>query len=250
MIDVIRSQGISDKAKTAHANQSVWERLEKCQPIVFSKQVRNYEELDVNTFDPHDSESSLSDAPFPTFSIEMLDGPIVGPPDDVPNRFYVWCIVGIEFKPNKFAFLELLETADTSKPEWTVALVVCSAYAKPLIERLRREKTGVESVRQRLEIGTGNEKRVAKIRRIIHVCPKAQTSKYAEGTGREIDWSHRWLVRGHWRALPGRLGKDREGRYCVKDWTWTKDHEKGPEGLPLIAPKTRVVAATRRLELQ
>jgi len=57
--------------------------------------------------------------------------------------------------------------------------------------------------------------------------------------GGEIDWSHRWEVRGHWRKCDG-IGKDREGKRCVNNFTWVKEHEKGPEDLPLIK-KTRII---------
>ena len=50
-----------------------------------------------------------------------------------------------------------------------------------------------------------------------------------------IDWSQRWEVRGHWRRLDAdSIGKDREGNYVVKGWTWVKTHEKGDPSLPFI----------------
>jgi hypothetical protein len=46
-------------------------------------------------------------------------------------------------------------------------------------------------------------------------------------------------VRGHWRKVNG-IGKDRSGEYCVKEFTWVTEHDKGPDGKPLIR-KTRIV---------
>ncbi len=47
------------------------------------------------------------------------------------------------------------------------------------------------------------------------------------GTSNEVEWTHRWIVRGHWRNqyLPSR-GMHRE--------QWIDQHVKGPEDLPLV----------------
>ena len=57
---------------------------------------------------------------------------------------------------------------------------------------------------------------------------RAEPQKY-EGEGRPVEWSHRWMVSGHWRRL------DRDGRIKM---TWVSPHIKGPEDKPFI-PKDR-----------
>lgn len=47
-----------------------------------------------------------------------------------------------------------------------------------------------------------------------------------DGEGQERLWSHRWLVRGHWRRLHAGTPEER--------LTWVMEHVKGPEHLPLI----------------
>lgn len=78
------------------------------------------------------------------------------------------------------------------------------------------------------------------INQIVRIVPKNLKEKTLPLTqGAEIDWSHRWEVRGHWRKIE-LLGKDRSGEYCVNGFTWVKDHIRGPEHLPIVK-KTRVV---------
>lgn len=54
----------------------------------------------------------------------------------------------------------------------------------------------------------------------------------SRGSGESlVEWSHRWVVRGHWRWQA--VGKDRAERRR----TWVNGHIKGPQGAPLIVSK-------------
>jgi hypothetical protein len=59
--------------------------------------------------------------------------------------------------------------------------------------------------------------------------------KHADGeTGTEIEWSHRWLVRGHWRKQwvgprDGEVGVDR-----YQTPVWIHPHVKGPDDAPFL----------------
>jgi hypothetical protein len=82
----------------------------------------------------------------------------------------------------------------------------------------------------------------AKISKIIRVIPHDRKEHAKPLFSKQIDWSHRWTVRGHWRRLePGKLGKDRAGDYVVNGLTWVVNHIKGPDGAPLVDDKIRVV---------
>jgi hypothetical protein len=105
------------------------------------------------------------------------------------------------------------------------------------IKRMNTEKTGLKNVREAIKVGNGDNKRTHRIRRIVYVMPKKEAAVCGE---RDVDWSHRWFVRGHWRTVNG-VGKDRAGDYCVSGYTWVSEYLKGPEGLPVVANKTRVV---------
>lgn len=83
---------------------------------------------------------------------------------------------------------------------------------------------------------------VKNISRIIRIRPKNSTEYIAPIVAREIDWSHRWWVRGHWRKIKGEiaLGKDRSGEYTVKNFTWVTEHLKGPEEMQVVN-KIRII---------
>lgn len=99
----------------------------------------------------------------------------------------------------------------------------------------------VEPLKERMKLGAGPEKRERVIRRVIRVAATKNCKSVRSLAGRAIDWSSRWLVRGHWRKHEG-LGKNRTGDYCVDGFTWVTEHERGPEGAPVVQ-KTRLIAA-------
>lgn len=184
---------------------------------------------------------SISDAPFKVFSIEMESGPLpsqsVLVDESVKLGFKPYCILCEEIKPNKFRFITLIKDKDGKYPT-----IIPSTSEKNTVNYflslLKTQQTGLESVRLKLKIGKGSQKRFHTINHVIHICPKKDVSNYAKGT-KHIDWTHRFSVRGHWRKQNG-LGKDRQGIYCIDGFTWVTEHVRGPEHLPLVK-KTRLV---------
>ena len=59
-----------------------------------------------------------------------------------------------------------------------------------------------------------------------------------QDTGNQVEWSHRWLVRGHWRR---QFFPSRETHVPV----WIHPHVKGPADKPFMEPKPTVYAVTR-----
>lgn len=101
---------------------------------------------------------------------------------------------------------------------------------------------GFEEIKEKIKFrrpSTG-EKIHHKIKKIIHITARTEKAKreIASVTGRQIDWSHRWAVRGHWRKVPG-IGKNRAEEYEVQGFTWVKDCIKGDKKLPFVK-KTRI----------
>lgn len=179
------------------------------------------------------------DAPFKVFSIEMLTDHISIPlPEDLVGEnsvgVYIDCILCIETAPKQFKMIALTKN---TRGIHMAAEIYLGPIVADFIKRLNTEAVGTEGKKIRIPMGTGKNSGVT-IRKVIHVTPKKEREKYAGGT-REVDWSHRWLVRGHWRKVNG-IGKDRSGEYCVKEFTWVTEHDKGPDGKPLIR-KTRIV---------
>lgn len=65
--------------------------------------------------------------------------------------------------------------------------------------------------------------------RIIDVRRAHRTST---GNHHDVEWSHRWIVRGHWRQQP--VGPGRTQRRP----TWVPAHVKGPDDKPLVVRDT------------
>lgn len=107
-----------------------------------------------------------------------------------------------------------------------------------------RGRVASETVRERIKIGTGKTKRTHTIRQIIRVFRKSEIATARPAFSREIDWTHRWEVRGHWRTVSG-IGKNREGEYCIPGFTWVKDFVKGPDDKPLVK-KIRLVEPEKK----
>lgn len=244
MIEVAKSRGIiaveNGKASRFQNIASFWRLVEKNNPFVFSP-------IPGGMLDPtpdgiklrtgYAKEESF-DPPFEVFSIEVLGDSVCKALAQTENCSSE-CILVAEVRPKEFCYFVLITNSITGQQE-IIASNAEGVLVESYLNRLDKEESGFESVRQSVRVGTGSDKRVHRIRRIIHVSPKRGVSAHQAATGRVIDWSHRWTVRGHWVALPGGLGKDREGNYCVANFTWRKEHVKGPEAAPLIT-KTRLV---------
>lgn len=128
-----------------------------------------------------------------------------------------------------------------SKEKLLLKNVTLAALDKILIA-LNASVMGVVSTNEHIKLkNPDGSKHTHKIKKIIYVVPKKDRGKPIPGVATPIDWTHRWTVRGHWRKIEGALGKCRDGCYCTQGFTWVEDHTRGPEHLPLVADKVRLV---------
>ncbi len=256
MIDAARSHGITVQRVDGSApierralTPTEWSYFERCQPFVFTP--TELKDISIAGELINDKLGEIEDAPFPVFSVEIEDetialGSLMSPKN---NEILVNCIMAVETAPNQF--LLYIFVVDNQNP-FTRPTVILATHSliMPLLtkylERMKKEQMGLETCRTNVKLGTGSGKKMHRIRRIIHVAPKkSQTSTFGV-SGRDVDWTHRFEVRGHWRKLELQangeqpIGKDREGNYDVKGFTWVSHHTRGPEHLPLIK-KTRMV---------
>lgn len=236
-------------------SEKEWEILSQVQPFVFSPgepfdRTNSARMAEASYKDGYDDFTGF-DAPFPVFSVENLD--------DTPLDFFIMkdglrretvAIIVVELLPKQYGYYALCRDPAHPKREYKVFKSNTEGETvQAMLERLNKEKMGIESVRQYVKLGTGKKKLTHRIRRIIHVTPKEYISEYPGGH-REVNWTHRFLVRGHWSTFwkdkllrivdHSRIGKDRAGNYCVTGYTWVTEFEKGPKELPLIT-KTRIV---------
>lgn len=98
-----------------------------------------------------------------------------------------------------------------------------------------------ETCRVKIRVGTGKNKEFIKIKNIVRIIPKKERDTARPIIGKNLDFTHRFEVRGHWRKVDG-IGKDRQGNYNVKGFTWVVPFVKGPEEKPLVK-KTRLLTA-------
>jgi hypothetical protein len=210
---------------------------------------RMADEANIFVFEPEgvieDSmlESETIDLPFEVCSFEVRG-------EIMPGGYR--CVLMRELEPRVFEMYCYKESSDRSlmieyvdyrtvKTEGGVRPAQLVSY---LLKRLTKERTGLEEIKLREKIGTGKERRPLGIRKIIRVAPDKRASSVEALAKKAINWSHRWMVRGHWRKHEG-IGKNRQGDYVVSGWTWVASHQKGPEELPLIDDKTRLVLASK-----
>jgi len=110
---------------------------------------------------------------------------------------------------------------------------------KSLLDRVSKEEIGFAKVGHKIKLKTKKGNEFVKIKKVVYVTPKREVKNLLSSVKQEIDWSHQWTVRGHWRNITGKIGKDRDGN-PMADYTWINNYIKGPEHAPLVN-KVRVV---------
>ena len=240
MIDIMTKEGISiSERKLKNDFTNMWKKLEgshdlffeklnECQNFVFSQ---SGDTKDPDIMELGDRELSL---PFPTISIEMLDGHITIPRPSDPIQIYIDCIFVHELEPNRYMILGLLNTNGKHEivpiQDKSTLIII-----ENLLQRLKKENHGIEEVNKKIKIRMKrhgkNIKQNHTIRRIIHVCPGRK--EYNSYGTRKVEWNAAWVTMGHWRRVNG-IGKDRQGSYNQKGYTWVKEHIKGDKSKGII----------------
>ena len=211
--------------------------LSQVQPIVFftDDSVISSEEPAVLMKKPM-VEGIDFDPPFPFFSIEKLSGFLMrGMARSNVVEFYVWCMAAFEPAPNQFHYLALMSSADSCH---VYTMNADHGLVAKFLKKINSENIGSVNSRTIIKLGHGADKFSHRIRKIVYVGKKNETLENPS-LPKDINWSHRWWVRGHWRKVEG-LGKNREGQHCTPGFTWVTEHVKGPEEM-VIVNKVRAV---------
>ena len=256
-----------------------WDSFKKNQALCFSASNETPQELD-----SHNSIEDFYtvDSPFDVFSIEVLNGRVtVGFDEGAGKSVNISCILFADAKipfsstgDGLWAFLlyevggttmvaaHLCYNVEVDNKEKTAAVVKMNGVqfvptnslteiAQKFIARLNTEKAGAVKTNERIKVRNARgENEHYKIRRVIHIVPKNQVNSYAKENKLNIDFSHRWFVRGHWvrfwtdetktKIDLSKVGKNRAGEYVEVGRTWRAEHIKGPDHKPLIR-KTRII---------
>lgn len=235
--DGIRYMEMDDHRPRMISSEPFFKLVEQCQPFVFPLLTDYPTELpSMVDAQGHTVVYLPLDPPFSVFSIEVLGADVSVPLASADVKANIHCIMAYELEPRKLAYY----VHGTVNGRTVVfSSRVFDVMVKGFVDRINSQSMGVEAVREKVKLGQGREKRFHTFRRLVHVYPKAIRPERTLITGKIIDWSHRWHVRGHWRAIEG-MGKNREGVYCVEGNTWVSAHVKGPESAPLVV-KTHIV---------
>ncbi len=219
---------VFNEGKRSIPTEESLETILTCKPFVFVNT------QSMSPIEPHDQSIPL-DLPFKTCFFEMDEG-------FVSNLGPMGLLKGIyvhEKAPRTYDLLLLILTPQDqyevhffNKPTINDhVLGMISSFLKKIYTQ------NIGEFSPRTIIKTGNKKYKYRLKKVIFVKPK--NSNYTTFGHKQINWTHKWQVRGHWRSIPNRFGKDREGN-LQKDFTWVSEHTKGPEDAVLIK-KTRVI---------
>lgn len=271
MIKLIKTEGVvhvgsfADPDWTRKLEDYTWAEsiFEACEVFVFEPNreelisPRNLTEWDDAPFVK--IEDATIDPPFPVFSVELAGGMLSGfKTSNIITRVEtlgaVKCMIVCDLRA--FNFNRQINFVDyhgkkidsdylifaymmlPGGPEHGTVFVACdneNPLVADFLQRINLEATGViekpERITWKNRKNRKKKEHIIKTRTFI-VAPK-QYKKSDNPKFRDVNWTHRWNVRGHWRKVDG-IGKDRQGDYSEQGRTWVKNQTRGPEGLPLI----------------
>lgn len=199
------------------------------------------------------SEETRIDCPYPVCSLELYHSGIRFSEEKPSQRLYNLLVIENQAEDMEEVYglihesrlgekgFGLLYTNSRDKGGWCWVSQVINS----MLERLQGSIEGQERVNRRAKLGTGKGKRLHKIKRVVHVLPKKQRDKVKSMGLGHIDFTHKFMRRGHWRVLEPiegreRVGKDRLGKYTVKGKTWVTHTTVGDKRKNLVT-KTRVI---------
>lgn len=253
MIETVNQNGIIDLNRQKVDTTNFFEAVEKCHSFVFSSKNVKDEQLK----DLEENNKSI-DLPFPTISIEIIGNGVFTSShgsdiiENGGNNIHTACVLISENvnTKNLTAYVLCFSNHIFNLTQKKYVVFEITSQTDPnfslvdhYLKRIYQEQEGLEKTRQKIKIGSGKTKRFHTIRKIIHIRPKSKKS-YDKDVydGKTIDFSHRFVRRGHWRYLDqNKFYKNREGDLTELGRTWVNDSKPiGPEDKPLIK-KVRVV---------
>lgn len=155
------------------------------------------------------------------FPVVTYNNPVHGEPEHPMEWEYdTWAT---DSKHAVVATNDAFNIALILRATWTIMQQSLSISVRTQVDRAERRRS--------IKAGLRSDVLVVRLRR------KSLDGPHEEGREEGVEWSHRWLVSGHWRNqwLPSRV--------CHR-LQWISGHVKGPADKPLVV-KDRVTAWIR-----
>ncbi len=190
-------------------------------------------------------ENFTSHIPFSAIMVEFFDMKKMEPCSLTLSDGYtpVQC-VGYDLKTQTLIYLNLMNSLidikfqDIHKDD---IVSVSNMFTLHLVSKYLQTEY-VDAVKKTLKVGKKKNKKgkiVQKMSSYILVYRKQPNiSNYEAQTPQQIEWQHRWKVKGHWRRIKG-IGHGPDGEQ-LEGFTWVRECIKGPENKPLLN-RTRIV---------
>lgn len=239
-LDIIKAGHYIDDGERNTIGPEDIEKVSQTVPFIFAPKVDIVHLPDDSTADPVEP----LDLPFKNCFFEMLGIPIT----KIDVRGVPYALAGIwvhESAPKSYGLTILWQKPGNN---WALSFPKDREIRNHLhqiilhlLDRLSKEEIGYCNPRTSVKLKVAGKKLQYRINKIVYVSAKRNQKMAENFAGKPIEWSHQWTVRGHWRDLPGRLGKDRDGE-PISGFTWVRPHVKGPENA-LLVQKTRLVSA-------
>lgn len=219
--------------------------------ILFNKKDSRYTHVAKSESDNQWGLNGFLDLPFKTCSFEntehdLLTFSMATKSSDKELGIDCLCFVVQEVWPGEYVFFSLCSYERNNERLFSVIYSDkrCRLYyilkrkTQQLIGDIQSHKNsiGIQKISERIKIRINGEKVIKKIKEVVICCENKRKDKYEKENSIEVNWSHRWEVRGHWRRIKG-LGKNREGRYEVNNMTWVNPCVKGPESKNIVKKK-------------
>lgn len=250
----------------------VLDALADAQPFVCA---REFNPCDLNNLSFQDEEFSKFDGPFKNFTFEMIDGQDLFDHGDINvltrlgdkfSKLLGEKLLDLAGMASKFLDLPLRDVKPTSpvvlfsevSPREYRAYSLtyvnsanprlcelpvsqCNKVIPEILKMLNSTSLAVHHEKTKIKIRTSKGKEKRPVGRVIYIMPKTKRKEVSLPSGIKLDYSHRFLVRGHWRKIRDTaLGKNRAGEYCVPGHTWVTEFEKGSKDKDLVT-KVRVI---------
>lgn len=194
--------------------------LDQVKPFIFAKEF--YPKS--GALENPDPSNWRLDMPFPIMWFEMSEGMLFGGFEGNPETEDIdltqtdetyGVLISEEHDFYRFVTFERRNGYLTSSagfiPEETLKSRESESYAinntihsiiGTMLKSLRKDAVlGNEKLNERVRVGRGAERRLVKIKDLVHVVPSTKRHSYKSKSAipQAIDWSHQWEVMGHWR---------------------------------------------------